>query len=142
MAIPADQIKALREATGAGMMDCKRALEETNGDFEKGKESPDGWQKVDGLTTFWVDDPDKKRGKVIKFDTDVLQSQAYDWWVKFSKGAKASKVSRHESLAMRGKMMASTTIVLTEYMKAAVLALTAALISLVARAISSPVRFL
>jgi len=60
-----------------------------NGDFEKGKESPDGWQKVDGLTTFWVNDPDGKRGKVIKFDTDVLQSQGYDWWVKIAEGAKA-----------------------------------------------------
>jgi hypothetical protein len=60
-----------------------------NGDFEKGKDTPDGWQKVDGLTTFWVNDPDGKRGKVIKLDTDVLQSQAYAWWVKIAKGAKA-----------------------------------------------------
>jgi hypothetical protein len=60
-----------------------------NGDFEKGKDSPDGWQQVDGLTTFWVDDPGKKRGKVIKFDTDVLQSQGYEWWLKIAKGAKA-----------------------------------------------------
>ena len=28
-AISADQVKELRERTGAGMMDCKRALEET-----------------------------------------------------------------------------------------------------------------
>ena len=34
MAITAAQVKALREATGAGMMDCKRALTETNGDEE------------------------------------------------------------------------------------------------------------
>src|SRR5436309_15292565 len=60
-----------------------------NGDFEAGTDSPTGWQKVDGLTTFWVKDPDGKRGKVIKFDTDVLQSQGYDWWVKVAKGAKA-----------------------------------------------------
>ena len=60
-----------------------------NGDFEKGKDSPEGWQQVDGLTTFWVDDPGKKRGKVIKFDTDVLQSQGYEWWLKIAKGGKA-----------------------------------------------------
>jgi hypothetical protein len=59
-----------------------------NGDFEKGKDSPDHWQQVDGLTTFWVKDADPKRGKVIKFDTDVYQSQGYDWWVKIAKGAK------------------------------------------------------
>src|SRR5271156_4025491 len=57
-----------------------------NGDFEKGTDSPDGWQKIDGLTTFWEKDPDGKRGKVIRIDTDVLQSQAYEWWVKISKG--------------------------------------------------------
>src|SRR5260370_14845637 len=32
MAITADKVRDLREKTGAGMMDCKRALEETSGD--------------------------------------------------------------------------------------------------------------
>ena len=32
--ISAGQVKELRDRTGAGMMDCKRALEETAGDFE------------------------------------------------------------------------------------------------------------
>ncbi len=35
MAITAQQVQDLRRQTGAGMMDCKRALEETGGDFEK-----------------------------------------------------------------------------------------------------------
>lgn len=35
MAISAKQVKELRDMTGAGMMDCKRALEETDGDLEK-----------------------------------------------------------------------------------------------------------
>src|SRR5258708_33588431 len=34
MAITADQVKKLRDATGAGMMECKAALTEANGDFE------------------------------------------------------------------------------------------------------------
>ena len=34
MAITAAQVKELREQTGAGMMDCKKALTETNGDFD------------------------------------------------------------------------------------------------------------
>ncbi len=34
MAITAAMVKELREATGAGMMDCKKALNETNGDME------------------------------------------------------------------------------------------------------------
>lgn len=41
----AADIKALREETGAGMMDCKRALEESNGDMEKARE----WVRQRGL---------------------------------------------------------------------------------------------
>lgn len=33
--ITANHVKELRERTGAGMMDCKKALTETNGDIEK-----------------------------------------------------------------------------------------------------------
>jgi elongation factor Ts len=36
--IAAGDVKALRERTGAGMMDCKRALEETDGDIERAVE--------------------------------------------------------------------------------------------------------
>ncbi len=35
MSIGAAQIKELREVTGAGILDCKEALEATDGDFEK-----------------------------------------------------------------------------------------------------------
>src|SRR5512143_4019354 len=35
MALSASDVKNLREKTGAGMMDCKKALTETNGDMEK-----------------------------------------------------------------------------------------------------------
>ena len=35
MAITASQVNELRKKTGAGMMDCKKALTEANGDFEK-----------------------------------------------------------------------------------------------------------
>jgi elongation factor Ts len=41
----ASDIKALREETGAGMMDCKKALEESAGDMTKAKE----WIKLRGL---------------------------------------------------------------------------------------------
>lgn len=34
MAITAGQVKELRESTGVGMMDCKKALQETNGDMD------------------------------------------------------------------------------------------------------------
>lgn len=38
MAITAADVKKLRTATGAGMMDCKKALQESEGDFEKAVE--------------------------------------------------------------------------------------------------------
>src|SRR4051794_26172606 len=65
-----------------------------NGDFEEGKGTPTGWQAVDGLTTFWVKDPDPRHGKVIKFDTDVYQKQGYEWWVKIARGARAKDAPR------------------------------------------------
>ncbi len=41
----AADIKALREETGAGMMDCKKALEESAGDMDKARE----WVRQRGL---------------------------------------------------------------------------------------------
>ncbi|GAB6188289.1 translation elongation factor Ts [Marinitoga arctica] len=38
MAITAADVKKLRDATGAGMMDCKKALVEADGDFDKAVE--------------------------------------------------------------------------------------------------------
>ena len=38
MAITAAMVKELREMTGAGMMDCKKALTETDGDMDKAVE--------------------------------------------------------------------------------------------------------
>src|SRR6185503_19080188 len=35
MAISATEVKKLRDQTGAGMMDCKTALEEANGNFDE-----------------------------------------------------------------------------------------------------------
>jgi elongation factor Ts len=35
MTVTADQVRQLREQTGAGMMECKKALVETAGDFDK-----------------------------------------------------------------------------------------------------------
>jgi len=43
--ISAAQVKELRDRTGAGMMDCKRALTETDGDIEKAIE----WLRVKGI---------------------------------------------------------------------------------------------
>ena len=38
MSFTAQDVKALREVSGAGMMDCKKALEATDGDLEAAKQ--------------------------------------------------------------------------------------------------------
>lgn len=55
MAITAQQVKELRDATGVGMMDCKRALAETNGDMEAA---------VDWLRTRGLAKAAKKAGRI------------------------------------------------------------------------------
>lgn len=47
MAITAADVKALREKTGAGMMDCKKALTECDGDLQKACE----WLREKGIST-------------------------------------------------------------------------------------------
>lgn len=55
MSITPEQVKNLREKTGAGMMDCKKALGETAGDMEKATELLRKW----GIAT-----AEKKSGRV------------------------------------------------------------------------------
>ncbi|BAN03062.1 translation elongation factor Ts [Ilumatobacter coccineus] len=45
MAFTAQDVKALRESSGAGMMDCKKALQENDGDMEASKK----WLREKGL---------------------------------------------------------------------------------------------
>jgi len=54
-AISASLVKDLREKTGAGMMDCKKALTESNGDFEAAVD----WLRAKGLSA-----AAKKAGRV------------------------------------------------------------------------------
>ena len=53
--ISAKLVKALRDQTGAGMMDCKKALKETNGDADKAVE----WLRQKGIAS-----AAKKEGRV------------------------------------------------------------------------------
>ena len=55
MAVTAKLVKELREQTGAGMMDCKKALTETDGDFDKAVE----FLREKGLAT-----AQKKAGRI------------------------------------------------------------------------------
>lgn len=55
--IKADQVKGLREKTGAGLMDCKRALSETHGDMEKA---------IDYLRAKGILQAEKRQGRTTK----------------------------------------------------------------------------
>ena len=79
--ITAEQVKQLREKTGAGMMDCKKVLTETNGDEEKAIEllRERGIAKAakksdriaaEGLVTTYVTD-DKKVGVVVEVNAET-----------------------------------------------------------------------
>ena len=54
MSISASQVKELRDKTGAGMMDCKKALQENNGDMEAAVD----WLRAKGIAK-----ADKKSGR-------------------------------------------------------------------------------
>ncbi|MEM1048874.1 MAG: translation elongation factor Ts [Pseudomonadota bacterium] len=73
MSISASMVKELREKTGAGMMDCKKALAENSGDMDQAID----WLRTKGLST-----ADKKSGRVA---SDGLVAVATD-------GAKAAVV--------------------------------------------------
>ncbi|MFN5010359.1 MAG: translation elongation factor Ts [Gammaproteobacteria bacterium] len=67
MSITAETVKQLRERTGAGMMECKRALVETNGDIEAAAEL----MRKQGLAK-----ADKKAARVAAEGVIVLERSA------------------------------------------------------------------
>ncbi|MCL1067102.1 translation elongation factor Ts [Shewanella olleyana] len=65
MAITAAQVKELRDRTGAGMMDCKKALTETNGDIELA---------IDNMRKSGAAKAAKKAGNIAAEGTILIQS--------------------------------------------------------------------
>jgi len=84
MAITTAMIKELREATGAGILDSKKALEETNGDFDRAVETlrekglaqaakKASREANDGLIVARVNDPGTKAALVeVNCETDFV----------------------------------------------------------------------
>ena len=84
MAISAAMVKELRERTGAGMMECKKALVETNGDLDAAIEEmrksgmakadkKSGRTAADGLVVIKVSDDGKKAAIVeVNSETDFV----------------------------------------------------------------------
>jgi elongation factor Ts len=86
MEITSAQVKALRDATGAGMMDSKRALEQADGDFEKAKrilreagkagiEKRAGRAATEGVIEAYLHTPDPnlpaKLGVLVELDCET-----------------------------------------------------------------------
>ena len=67
MAVTAEAVKALRERTGAGMMECKKALVEANGDLEAAAEA----MRKAGLAK-----ADKKAGRIAAEGVVVIERSA------------------------------------------------------------------
>jgi elongation factor Ts len=67
MSVTAETVKALRERTGAGMMECKKALVEANGDLEAAAEA----MRKSGLAK-----ADKKAGRVAAEGVVVIERSA------------------------------------------------------------------
>ena len=81
MAITAKQVKDLREMTGAGMMDCKKALSETDGDMDKaveflrekglaGAQKKAGRTAVEGLS-ITATSSDGKKASVVEVNCET-----------------------------------------------------------------------
>ncbi len=81
MAITAGMVKELREMTGAGMMDCKKALTETNGDMDKavdflrekglaGAQKKAGRIAAEGVVAALVSE-DGKNGVVVEVNAET-----------------------------------------------------------------------
>ena len=67
MSITAGMVKELRERTGAGMMECKRALTESNGDIEAAIEA----MRKSGMAK-----ADKKSGRVAAEGMVIIRASA------------------------------------------------------------------
>jgi elongation factor Ts len=95
MAITASMVKELREQTGAGMMDCKKALTETDGDFDKAIEflrekglataqKKAGRIAAEGIVSTTIKDGDKVAAIVeVNAETDfVAKNEVFRTYVK------------------------------------------------------------
>ena len=87
MAITAAMVKELREMTGAGMMDCKKALNETNGDMDAAieflrkngqakAEKKAGRIAAEGIVTTLVQDNKKAAIVEVNSETDFVAKNA------------------------------------------------------------------
>ncbi|ACD25047.1 MULTISPECIES: translation elongation factor Ts [Clostridium] len=92
--ISAKSVKELRERTGAGMMDCKKALTETDGDIEKAVEvlrekglaaaaKKSGRVAAEGLVKTYISE-DKKSGAIVELNCETDFVAANEDFIAFA----------------------------------------------------------
>ncbi len=121
-AISAQDVNKLRQMTGAGMMDCKKALSEADGDFEKAIEIlRKKGQKVSASRS----DRDAKEGSVfIKVSDDKKEA------VLIALNCETDFVAKNEEFQSLGKLIAETAYSHKPADKEALLALQAGSLTL------------
>ncbi|MFD1000418.1 translation elongation factor Ts [Ohtaekwangia kribbensis] len=116
-AISAQDVNKLRQMTGAGMMDCKKALAEAEGDFDKAIEIlRKKGQKVSASRS----DREAKEGSVfIKVSDDKKEA------VLIALNCETDFVGKNEEFQALGKLIVDTAFASKPATKEALLALTA-----------------
>ncbi|ALO15966.1 translation elongation factor Ts [Salinivirga cyanobacteriivorans] len=122
MAIKAADVAKLRKMTGAGMMDCKKALEEANGDFdgavkiirERGQEvakKRSDREASEGVVLAKVSD-DKKKGAIVVLNCETDFVAKNDDFVKFASEIldKAIEEAPADLEALKAQKIGDTTI--------------------------------
>ncbi len=104
----AKDIQTLRRATGAGMLDCKRALEENDGDMEKAKQ----WLREKGLAgAAKRADREATQGAValseVGRDAAIVELRCETDFVAMSDGFVSLAKNLAESVAAKGEVAAT-----------------------------------
>ncbi len=101
----AADVKRLRELTGSGMMDCKKALEESDGDFDKA---------VELLRIKGAKDVNKRAGRttanglVAHYGTGLIEINCETDFVAKNGGVRRARASASPSSSTRSSRPTST----------------------------------
>ena len=109
--ITAQMVKELRERTGAGMMDCKKALTETNGDMEKAIEilrekglaaaaKKAGRIAAEGLVKTYISE-DNKTGGIVEVNCETDFVAANEEFVAFAKNVAKQGCKNYMQLLLK-----------------------------------------
>ncbi len=117
--ITAAMVKELRDKSGAGMMDCKRALQESEGDFDKALEilrkkgiakaaKRAGREVNEGIVTSYIH-PGSKLGVLVEINCETDFVANTDEFKQFAKNV-AMHIAASSPLAVRREDLDAETV--------------------------------